>query len=1135
LVRENNGIQQKLINYEIPIELATGVKTSAGKVAMGIDIRIVNYKDKMNFVMVPLKDCDAIVGMNWLRKYNPTIDWKQGIIRLYYQHRLHHFYSLNNHDSLPSQTISHVTVSPQHSSLKIVSRQCIKRIIQHNQAACLVLANIEIPSTPSSSTPEHLQTSSILHDFADVFPPELPHQLPPRRDVDHRIELTQSSPPNPRAIYRMSATELEELKKQLDELLAAGFIQPSKSPFGAPVLFVKKKDGTLRMCIDYRDLNKITIKNRYPLPRIDELFDQLHGAQYFSKIDLRSGYHQIRIHPDDIQKTAFRTRYGHYEFLVLPFGLTNAPATFMHLMQSIFSPYLDRFVIVFIDDILIYSKTEKEHEEHLKKVLTLLRRNQLYAKLSKCEFFKKEISFLGHVISGDGIKMDDGKVKAVIDFPVPSNITSLRSFLGLAGYYRRFVKNFSKISSPLTELLKDNKPFQFSDEQCNSFNQLKSAITSSPVLAIPDPSLPFTVTTDASGFAVGAALSQDQGKGSQPIAFLSHKMNEHELNYPTHDKETLAIILALKEWRHYLHGTQFTIITDHQSLQYLQSQPHLSPRQIRWLEFIQQFDFKIVYKPGKLNVVADALSRRSDHQPALPISSPLHHLNNLTLSSTSVPSSLIDKIRELYRKDPFTSQILSRSMPSSSLYRIENNLIFIGPKLFIPSSNEIKVILMKEAHDNIIGGHGGILKTFDLLNRNYFWINMKKDVEEYISTCASCISIKSRNSNLSGLLHSIPPPHQRWDQVSIDLITCLPRTKNGYDAILVVVDKLSKMIHLIPITTTITAPQLAALFFREIIRHHGIPTSIISDRDPRFTSSFWNELWKLLGTKLAMSTAYHPQTDGQTERVNRIIEDMLRAYVNYNQNDWDHHLTAVEIAYNNSVHSSTGFSPYFLNYGQHPNFPLSLLAHSSSVNTKNALVEDIINQLHDDLQTAKHHIDQSQQQQQQQTNKHRAHVEFDEGQLVMLSTEHLRLQMKITPKLTPRFIGPFKIKRKLSPLNYELELPPNLSSIHPIFHISKLRLYHSSSRFDPFRFPPSSNSSTQSTDGKTTTALVDETEMEYEVEAIRSHRIRKWKGKNYKQYLVKWNGYDEWENTWEWEDTLVNAAEIIKQYEEKGE
>ena len=416
-----------LVKEAVPIELATGVMAEAQHVAVGLKVRMGNYEGEINFVAVPLKGCDAIIGMNWLQQFNPHIDWNRRIMEF-----LHHgrFCSVTGQPARATNTAtesaatatlkssSHPAIlnrsTSPHSSppLPLVSAQSVLRSVRRTQVECAVLATIQSHSSAALSSPSPKPDpilTSLLSEFSDVFPSELPAELPPSRSVDHRIELTQSTPPNPRSVYRMSPSELDELKKQLDELLASGFIQPSKSPFGAPVLFVKKKDGSMRMCVDYRDLNRITVKNRYPLPRIDELFDRLKGANYFSKIDLRSGYHQVRIHPDDVHKTAFRTRYGHYEFLVLPFGLTNAPATFMHLMQSIFDSHLDSFVIVFLDDILIYSNNKRQHEQHVRTVLELLRKNKLYAKMSKCEFFKNEISFLGHVVSSRRSEHGEGQ------------------------------------------------------------------------------------------------------------------------------------------------------------------------------------------------------------------------------------------------------------------------------------------------------------------------------------------------------------------------------------------------------------------------------------------------------------------------------------------------------------------------------------------------------------------------------------------------------------------------------------------------------------------------------------------------------------------------------------------------------
>ena len=372
----------------------------------------------------------------------------------------------------------------------------------------------------------------------------------------------------------MAPAELRELKALLQELLNKGFIRPSASPWGAPVLFVKKKDGSFRMCIDYRQLNKVTIKNKYPLPRIDDLFDQLQGACVFSKIDLRSGYHQLKMRATDVPKTAFRTRYGHYEFVVMSFGLTNAPAAFMSLMNGIFKPYLDLFVIVFIDDILVYSKSKKEHEEHLRMVLEMLREKKLYAKFSKCEFWLDAVSFLGHVVSKDGVMVDPSKIETVKNWVRPTNVSEIRSFVGLASYYRRFVKGFSSIASQLTNLTKQNVPFVWSDECEESFQKLKTLLTTAPILTLPVEGKNFIVYCDASYSGLGAVLMQEKSV----IAYASRQLKVHERNYPTHDLELAAVVFALKQWRHYLYGVKCEVYTDHRSLQYVFTQKDLNLR-----------------------------------------------------------------------------------------------------------------------------------------------------------------------------------------------------------------------------------------------------------------------------------------------------------------------------------------------------------------------------------------------------------------------------------------------------------------------------------------------------------------------------------------------------------------------------
>ncbi len=1063
--------------------------------------------------------------MPWLEQHNPEIDWKNRTVKFNFKNTQHLF---NQSQELKNENKSNV------SSLCLLSAKNFAKEVRKEKLTTYIgfVQNIKEKGREEINDNEERieceDAKSLCSEFTDVFPSDLPFKLPPSRSIDHRIELEAGSVPPSKPAFRMSPSELDELKKQLTELEEHGFIQPSKSPFGAPVLFVKKKDGSTRMCVDYRALNKITIKNKYPLPRVEELFDRLQGAKYFTKIDLRSGYHQVRIHPDDVSKTAFRTRYGHYEFLVLPFGLTNAPATFMHLMQEIFRPYLDSHVIVFLDDILIYSRTLEEHRKHVRQVLLLLRQHKLYAKKSKCEFFKSKVSFLGHIVSENGIEMDPEKIKAIIDWPAPTNIQEVRSFLGLAGYYRKFIRRFSHICSPITELLKNDTPYEWTIEREKCFKLLKQAISSAPVLQLPNPSLPFIVTTDASGYAVGATLSQDQGNGDQPIAFLSKKMLPAEKNYPVHEQELLAIVIALREYRHYLHGSKFTVkvLSDHDSLRHFASQPNLSSRQTRWSEFLAEFDYNIEYQEGKKNVVADALSRRADHNSNNNCTSKVKSstVTAMELSTNNV-NTIKEELKLIYSSDPQCKQILESG--GMGKYSVRNGIIFITtnpnsqPLIFIPHHPTLKTQLIRECHDSTVSGHVGIAKTIELVSRHFYWPALHRNVEEYVLSCLACQSNKPSHQSPAGLLKPLPIPERRWDVVTMDLITQLPRSTRGADAIVVFVDKLSKQVHFAATTSNITAPGLANIFFYEVVRHHGIPTSIISDRDTRFTSHFWKALWDKLGTKLAMSTAYHPQTDGQTERANRTLEDMLRAYVSHRQTDWDLHLIAAEIATNNSLHASTGFTPYYLNTGQHPNLPISSAVRSiTDSNFTNATAEELISTLEKNIEIAKNNLLLAQQRQKQYADKYRRDVTYKVGDLVLLSTSNLAHTDR-APKLMSRFIGPFSIIRVVSNTTYELSLPSSMR-IHPVFHCSKLKRYIDGSEKFPtreqlLRPPP---------------ILTDDGENEYEVEEIISMRERKI-GRSKKkriEYLVKWKGYPHWENTWVEASNLNNAPLIIEAF-----
>lgn len=1152
----------------------------------------VSRSSTIPFIATDIRRYDAILGFPWIYKTDPDCRFS---LREWYHRGDIEVLEMSLADMLEDEAEAPVYAVYLYPANDLLD-------------ACVELNSTDVvsPELPKE-----------YEDYADVFSEEGASMLPDFTRVRHAIPIVEGGDVPYGPIYPLSANELSVLRDYIETNLNRGWIRQSESPAGAPILFTSKKDGGLRLCVDYRGLNRVTVKNRHPLPLISEILDRLSGAAIYTSLDLRDAYHRIRVKEGDEWKTAFRTRYGHFEYLVMPFGLTNAPATFQAYINQALTGLLDVCCIAYLDDIVIYSTIVEEHANDVRKVLDRLRRFSLYVKLSKCFFSTQEIPLLGFIVSVKGVSMDMRRVKTITEWPPPDSYLEIQVFVGFANFYRRFIFRFSVVIAPMTDLLKGmvkgkkTGPFKLTPDAEHAFRMLQECFTKAPLLRHFDPGRMSQVETDASGNGLSGILSQPGDETDtlriswHPVAFYSRKLIPAERNYMTGDSEMLAIVASFEEWRHYLESPAFTVrvLCDHQNLQSFMTTKKLNRRQARWAEFLAAFDFEIIHRKGKDNP-ADAPSRRPDYalDTGEEDENPLRdlilrrtegtgkehadHMRNegalmlgaLTRSKTNkstgqqesqwstlsgltaedtreaaqtpanrmgrisqlpgsegedVPSTLpndllpeaqISHLLALQSRDAWLLkgdwQRAVEGQVTSSPYtgkwqRDRWGLIRRNGMVYIPDDSATRMQILRANHDDPWqGGHFGRTRTTEVIQRSYWWPNITKDIRHYVKTCDVCQRMKTPRHKPYGRLLPLPQPERPWSDIAMDFITGLPpavRRGKAYDAILVVVDRYSKMARYIACTTEIDASEMGNRLIEDVFSKLGFPRSIVSDRGTTFTSKYWATFCYYMAVKRCLSTAYHPQTDGQTERMNQTLECYLRCYTNYQQNNWIDLLPSAEYAHSDTKHSVTGKTPFEMVLTYAPEFHMRLACDKPAPDGENQSARESAERSTEAVRKGRELWLKSQEAMTKYYNRKHKDKVYRVGDEVMLASKNIRMR-KPSKKLADKFLGPFRVEATVGRNAYRLTLPKMYGRIHPTFPVALLEPY-------------------QRREGVVLPDPVEiDGEDEWEVEDVLDARETP---AGHKQFLVRWQGFTRESDSWEPEENLNNATDKIKDFTER--